>query len=373
MSDASKRKVSVLLMGPLPIADDHLGGTKVSFQQMVNDLKNADALRLDIVNLSRPLRSAGWFGQKFHNFRAFLTTISKIVARGGENDVWAINISPNGAFVLGPIVFWLSRLRHKPLIVRLFGGSLDEDLASTSAINRWVFRRTIGRCEFLLLQTQSLVKQFESLGNVKWFPTTRDFSVPPRTRLTCRKLVFLSQIRKEKGLLTAIEAARQLPESCTFDVFGSAVDQELVNLMSEVDYVRYHGEAKPEDVPEILNQHDVLIFPTMWPGEGLPGVIIEAFQCGLPVIATRWKQIPEIVNDGTNGILIEPNSPQQLLDAIRIITTDDHLYQKLAIGARLTGDQYKSRLWHSRFADWCRQPDLTTPASATINPSRESS
>ncbi len=44
-----------------------------------------------------------------------------------------------------------------------------------------------------------------------------------------------------------------------------------------------------------LSEHDLLLFPSYFRGEGYPGIIVEAFQCGVPVAAAGWSAIPELI------------------------------------------------------------------------------
>ena len=65
--------------------------------------------------------------------------------------------------------------------------------------------------------------------------------------------------------------------------------------------------------------------------EGYPGIIIEAFSVGVPVIATNIGGIPEIVENGVNGILIEPKNVEDLTRAIKSINQSN--YQPMAENA----------------------------------------
>ena len=61
-------------------------------------------------------------------------------------------------------------------------------------------------------------------------------------------------------------------------------------------------------------EYDVLVLPTFWKGEGYPGVIIEAFSVGLPVVATNLPGISEMI-DSQSGILVPPHSASTLAKA----------------------------------------------------------
>jgi glycosyltransferase involved in cell wall biosynthesis len=84
------------------------------------------------------------------------------------------------------------------------------------------------------------------------------------------------------------------------------------------------------DVPAILAASDLLVLPS--DSEALPTVLIEAGASGLPVVATNVGGIPEIIKDGDNGLLIPPQNPAALAQAIRRIIDDPDL-------ARAMGDR----------------------------------
>ena len=69
----------------------------------------------------------------------------------------------------------------------------------------------------------------------------------------------------------------------------------------------YHGEIKPDNKTEyeILSQYDIFIFPTEYPGECLPGALIDAYIAGLAVVASDWKYAREYIEDNKNGIIFK--------------------------------------------------------------------
>jgi glycosyltransferase involved in cell wall biosynthesis len=69
-----------------------------------------------------------------------------------------------------------------------------------------------------------------------------------------------------------------------------------------------------EDVMDLMAAADVFVFPSLW--EGLGGVLIEAMGLGLPIIASDLPAIREVIEDGPNGYLVPPGSPQELGSAI---------------------------------------------------------
>lgn len=86
------------------------------------------------------------------------------------------------------------------------------------------------------------------------------------------------------------------------------------------------------DVPDVLSCCDLSVLPS-W-AEGMPNAVLESMAAGLPVIATRVGGTPEIIEDGTSGLLVPPRSPQALADAILRVLRDPELARRLAVAGR---------------------------------------
>ena len=83
------------------------------------------------------------------------------------------------------------------------------------------------------------------------------------------------------------------------------------------------------DVPAILSQCDLMVLPSLF-GEGLPMVILEAMAMGVPVIASKVEGIPEVVEEGVNGFLVEPGDSDQLSNKIVTIMGDPILLREVS-------------------------------------------
>ena len=74
-----------------------------------------------------------------------------------------------------------------------------------------------------------------------------------------------------------------------------------------------------------------MLFPTYYHGEGFPGNFVDAFNTGLPVIATDWLYNKDLIKDGENGLLIPIKNPEALCDAILKLYNDRQLHQQIAL------------------------------------------
>jgi GT2 family glycosyltransferase/glycosyltransferase involved in cell wall biosynthesis len=160
-----------------------------------------------------------------------------------------------------------------------------------------------------------------------------------RTRSDRLRLGFLGSLMVSKAPHLLLEAAAGLRRgSVSVDLFGAAADYHgddayrhtLEPLLKE-EYVRVHGPIPHEQVPRALASIDVLCVPSIWP-ENSPLVIQEAFLAGVPVIASRIGGIPEVVDDGRNGLLFTAGDPGDLGRMIGRLLSEPLLLDRLRRG-----------------------------------------
>jgi len=156
-----------------------------------------------------------------------------------------------------------------------------------------------------------------------------------------------------KGLSLLVNVASQMPDDVSIDAYGTFWDD-----MTEGDFkgtrVRYCGALEPENVMPTMAGYDALVLPTLYDSEGYPGVILEAYGAGIPVIASRVGGIPEIV-DETSGILIPKGDEEALKDAMMTWVTSQDSYLKALGGVTLKREDFSCDRWTRQFADWCRE------------------
>lgn len=124
-----------------------------------------------------------------------------------------------------------------------------------------------------------------------------------------------------KGQLTIIEAARRAAVEQPhwhFLLMGAGQHEKLFReRIGSLPNIELTGFV--DNVGDYLSACDVFVFPS--PDEALGSSLIDALQFGLPIVATRVGGIPELIEDGVNGILIEPESPEQLFEGIRRLSS----------------------------------------------------
>lgn len=83
-----------------------------------------------------------------------------------------------------------------------------------------------------------------------------------------------------------------------------------------VDLAIYYGRKYGTDKEVFFNNADIFVFPTYYPNECFPLVLLEAMQHGLPCISTNEGSIPDIIQDGRTGLLVERRNSKDLAEKI---------------------------------------------------------
>ncbi len=163
-------------------------------------------------------------------------------------------------------------------------------------------------------------------------------------------VVYLGQMVREKGVFVLLEAAAKIAarrHDIRFVFMGTwfRPEQERAAKQFISDHqlgqlVTMLGTVSNELKWQTLVNADMLVFPTFYYYETMGAVLPEAMQAGLPVIATRRASIPEIVQDGVQGLLINEQDPDDLAEKILRLTDDPALRAKMGAAGRQRFDSY---------------------------------
>ncbi|WP_203897759.1 glycosyltransferase [Virgisporangium aliadipatigenens] len=144
-------------------------------------------------------------------------------------------------------------------------------------------------------------------------------------------VVYAGRLSPEKGVDTLIEAVGRL-DGGTLDIAGEGPSRaELQALAGEVapGRVRFHGRLARADLHALIRTAAVAAVPSRW-HENAPLAVLEAFACGVPVVATSLGGLPELVRDGVDGAIVPPADPDALAAALGGLLRDPD--RALALG-----------------------------------------
>jgi glycosyltransferase involved in cell wall biosynthesis len=125
------------------------------------------------------------------------------------------------------------------------------------------------------------------------------------------------------------------------DKHGDAIRARVKELGLE-DKIRLPGAMGPPELLDEYRRASALCMPCRLLSDdrdGIPNVLVEAMAAGTPVVATAVSGIPELVTDGINGLLVAPDQPAQLADALIELHEHPDLADRLSREARTTVDE----------------------------------
>jgi glycosyltransferase involved in cell wall biosynthesis len=160
------------------------------------------------------------------------------------------------------------------------------------------------------------------------------------------QLLTVARLTPKKGVPTVLAAIK-----CLLDR-GIAVQHTLIgdgeerrSILSLVDALglsgvtRWLGSMPHEQVLDHYRRADLFVLGCQvalnGDRDGIPNVLVESMAMGLPVVATHVSAIPELIQDGWNGLLVPPRRPDLMADAVQRLLTDSFLYQSFATAGRI--------------------------------------
>jgi glycosyltransferase involved in cell wall biosynthesis len=151
----------------------------------------------------------------------------------------------------------------------------------------------------------------------------------------------LSPEKNHRGLVEAARHVLAKKPDVYFVVFGEGfLRPELEKAVTEAGIGhRFLLPGFRSDVRSLLHEIDIFVLPSHT--EGLPNVILEAFACRKPVVATRVGGTPEVVSDGVNGVLISRGDMEGLGEAVFNLAGDAELRKRMGMEGYLSvGDEF---------------------------------
>ncbi|MEQ9307272.1 MAG: glycosyltransferase family 4 protein [Marinoscillum sp.] len=154
------------------------------------------------------------------------------------------------------------------------------------------------------------------------------------------RILYIGSMISSKGIFDILKALSTIDDSCTDQFHMNFVGKfhegdeeerfhELVESYQLSDSVSYLGEQTGEKKWDLFNSTDIFCFPSYYENESFGNVLIEAMQFGIPIVASNWRAIPAIVQDGVNGLIVPIKSPDRLREALITLISDSTIRKEM--------------------------------------------
>lgn len=160
------------------------------------------------------------------------------------------------------------------------------------------------------------------------------------------KVLFVGGLKQGKGLSYLVDAVNALEDKVDFSFIGGGVALDLVR--DSLPDASYLGTMPHSQVLEVMRNHDVLIFPSLFEGFGM--VITEAMSQGMVVIATNHTAASDIVNENS-GIIVPVRDPIAIIDAFNDLINNPEKVEKIGKSAMKAAHSYQWHEYESRIVE----------------------
>jgi glycosyltransferase involved in cell wall biosynthesis len=187
--------------------------------------------------------------------------------------------------------------------------------------------------------------KFEHIPNFAPLDSTRVARAPVRGRFA-----YTGRLDPAKGVETLIRAIGRTT-GATLEIAGDGPMGAALRDLAEAvapSQVTFHGRVDSSELATLRDSSLAVVVPSEW-YENSPYAVTEAFGRGCPVLAADIGGLPELVSDGTNGLLFRSGDADSLAQALRRLASDSELQEHLSAGALASAgtlgiDDYMPRL-----------------------------
>lgn len=248
-------------------------------------------------------------------------------------DIVHIHMSYKGSFYRKSIIVLLCKLFKKPVIVHVHGSTFKDFYQGLNPSLKKYVQFILNKTDKLIVLSKEWSDFFSKIVNKeKIFILYNGVEVKEKSLISKKEdhstvnFAFLGRLGQRKGIYDLLDSIKILKEKNIKVMFHIAGDGEIEKVKSIVkeygieDYVKVIGWINDEEREKLLTISDALVLPSY--NEGLPMAILEAMSYGLTIISTPVGGIPELINNGENGYLVNPGDSVALAEAIEKAATN---------------------------------------------------
>ncbi len=224
--------------------------------------------------------------------------------------------------------------------LRLFEESMLKKSNKIIAVSNFTKRELL---QYYKVKEDKISVIHNGVDVTKFQPTSNKRRAKEELGLKTDEIAILSvgRLYARKGLFTLIESmpavTRRFPRA-KFIISGKGQSNEMKKLVAYAeklgvkDTILFTGYYPDKKLPMLYQAADVFAFSTFY--ENLPFAVLEALATGLPVVTTNVGGIPEMIEDGKNGFLVQPSNPRELSDRILYFLEHPSEASEIALCAR---------------------------------------
>lgn len=341
----SRKLKKVCVCGHFGIGKNLLNGqtikTKIVTKELERVLNEQEVIKIDTHGGKKKL-----FTMPILLFRALMSCENIIILP-----------AHNGLCVIAPLLIIENVFFHRNLHYVVIGGWLPEFIEKHKIL-AWILKKF--NC--IYVETSKMKQLLENINfkNIVIMPNCKELKILKDSELVYTKkdlfkLCTFSRVMKEKGIEDAVYAVKRVNELAnrtiyTLDIYGqieSGQEEWFEKLQKEFPYyIKYCGLVPYDKSVEILKEYFVLLFPTHFYTEGVPGTIIDAYAAGIPVISSMWESFSDVIDNHITGIGYEYRNVTDLINLLMDISLTPQSINEMKVACLKKAENFTpDKIW----------------------------
>lgn len=283
-------------------------------------------------NGNKYLRGVGW-----------LACLLKAFYLISKNDVVHVHYASNLNFYLSSLIIIFVKIFKKKSVFHNHAADFKDFYLSQSEIGKIFVRYIFSIASLNVTLSKSWLLWYQQIApRSKWETLYNAPQVGLQgKKIRCRdnfiNILYLNRIERRKGVYDLVNVIPEIIKTFPNVKFTLAGDGDIDGVTAVIErenmkeYASVPGWQNKSQKEELLSKADIFILPSY--NEGLPISLLEAMAYGVAPIVTKVGGIPEVVNNGSNGLLIEPGDVDGLKRALYVLIKNEALRQNISNNA----------------------------------------
>lgn len=338
LKESRKPRILFLLQLPPPVHGSSIMSKQIKDSLFINNSFDCDYLNIVVSRKNNQIGNKISLVKYLRIIKIYLTLFLKLCKTNYDLCYFAITVTKGGLWkdVFGVL---LCKFFRKKLVYHQHnkGVSAYQNKPVYDLLYKWLY----SNAKVILLSKYLYpeIKKYVGEENVYICPNGISEMNIRVGRRKNNQILFLSNLIPSKGCLVLLDACRILKEKnidfhC--DIVGDETKMLTCNIFLEeirkrnlTDCVSYHGPKYGQEKNVFFEKASIFVFPTYYYNEAFPLVILEAMQYELPVISTNEGGIPDIIEDGVTGYIVNRQNSEELAERIKELLLNSELREEM--------------------------------------------
>ena len=203
-------------------------------------------------------------------------------------------------------------------------------------------RKALKKVDYIYLENEKSIDYLKRMGLDNLFQMNNfknlnlsDYKYRYNSKIF--RCCIFSRIEEKKGVSDAIDVIAKINATSDIkvelNIYGKISENYNEKFKEKLflykSFVFYKGIIDFDKSVNTIEKHDLLLFPTLYYTEGIPGTIIDAFFAGVPILSSRWENYGELLEDGVTGLSYEMGNLEEFYEKLNYIIHNRNLLKKM--------------------------------------------